>query len=177
MSLRKQAFVLVVMLGLFASSGFAAVILCSENENGCLAPIPGTNILVASDGTNRPFDPFHTGLDTSDGIDLSAYKGQYTIDPNGVWINPVGDIWIVPENAPFQKTLTVYFNMNLGVEDLFKILETQNGPGSDLIGVGEIQGKTVLTFVSDNEVPEPSTLLMMGTGLIGVIGVVRRRVM
>jgi hypothetical protein len=177
MSLRKRVFLLFVMLGLFASSGFAVTILCVEDPvSGCVAPIPGTGILVASDGEQHPFDPFHTGYDTSDGINLTAYKGMYTVDPNGVWINPLADIWVLPESAPFQKTLTVYFSKNLLVEDVFKILDS-NQQGSDSIDLEEIQGKTVLTFVSDTEIPEPGTLLMMGTGLIGVVGVVRRRLM
>ena len=168
------------------------VVLCTEDPaNGCVAQIPTSAppLFVASDG-EAAFDPFGFGADTSDGIQLNSNwkplnnNGAFNA---GFWTQIPGTFtWVLPatipncgsENEPTCEPVATWFFPGAkwvpGTPSVLQMLEV-NGTISDVIDVNNFGpgGSAEITFISN--VPEPASLLLLGSGLLSLVGVARKR--
>src|SRR3954452_19095417 len=153
---------------LSATSAQADLICVETDAAGCTGAIPTASptLTVASDGESGPFDPFGTGVDTSDGIQLNS---NWAPDPafasafaTGFWTDTGNSTWVLPaatpcglENEPScQPAARWYFTpaspWNPGTPFFNTILD-EGGSLSDIIllannGPG---GSATITFCSD----------------------------
>lgn len=171
------------------------VTLCIEDSvNGCVIQLPvggTTTAWVASDG-ERGFDPWGFGADTSDQIALNPGWLQTA---GSTWTVCVGctnppfagaNIWVLPacgngvcengnppEPVGFWDFPGNFWNFNGTIRYL---MYEADGTVSDTITIGNFGpgGDAGMSFSST---PEPSSMLLLGSGALGLAGVLRRKLM
>ena len=153
---------------------------------GPVPPLP--EIIVASDG-EETFDPFGAGFDTSDGIVLNENWAihpdyQSSFGPDLWQLIPNTYTWVFPwespygqENEPTYEPPGVWYfipggQWDPGTETYHVILDEDGITWSDLITLDNSGplGEAAIRFQSDPVVPEPATVLLLGSGLVGLAG-------
>jgi hypothetical protein len=108
-----------------------------------------------------------------DGLAISSLLAPNTFPPS---FPPTNDNLLIYPGTPHLTLGGVSFQLSDGADiNLFFGGFTGNPTGYQLIGGPHNEAAELLTTFTTSPTPEPESLMLLGTGALGLIGVVRRR--
>lgn len=170
-----RAFAVLALLSstLFALPAFADTF----TENIIVTATDGTNVL-ASGSYTLTFDPTLDYTDSSTGLIVNSFTGGPVTGPVGFTYDSADDLLSIgglldTANGIFPGTNDYGFfisSFTTAPTFLLYVNSTERG-GENFTG----EGSVTVSAVNAAPTPEPSGLLLVGTGLLGVAGMARRR--
>lgn len=175
-----------VMLTLFATPAFADSTTLSFTNHGILSGSLTSGVLstasdLAFDGTVLQAGPFATlsfnlGSFTGSLVNGGSFTGgNFELDNNGavLFVTSFSGTWDKIGKGSYD--LLGHFSVEglTGVTNQIFRLSFDD----DRICLSQLNGTTTITAVDVSTVPEPGSLTLLGTGVLGLAGALRRKVL
>lgn len=100
---------------------------------------------------------------------IGAYQTNKDVEPEGNWA------WVTNETWSFSNWSSGEPNNSLGEEDHARFVG--GGFWNDVLnsGVESRKGNGYIIEYDNNPIPEPTTMLLLGAGMIGLVGIGRKK--
>lgn len=169
----------------FSTSGVFTCVGCAGNGSNSVTFLGGMGnaLMITFTGLGS------TSLDTPTGSSFGNFQtfvsGNGVISASGTFTLTITQTVPIAGSDSFSATFTGLFSASNSGSGVVNFTVTSVTIGSttyaitnnplNLVPPASNNGITTVQGLITSEIPEPTTMLLMGTGLLGIAGVVRRR--